>query len=78
MPYIRKTSVLVEYRLRCPTCMREQKLTHGASWNIGDTIMPAKGHGDLGRCVFCRHDGLFVLERLEAPVESKYPRPLWA
>lgn len=79
MPYVRKTDVLVEYRLRCknPDCMREQKLIHGRSWNIGDTIMPAVGHGDLGRCVFCRHDGLLVLQILEAEPEPIYQKQPW-
>jgi hypothetical protein len=60
-----QSSFLVHYTLRCLKCNREHKFVHAPVWNIGDTIMPAAGHGDQGRCVFCRSDGLQVIHRSE-------------
>lgn len=80
MPTVFKTGVLVEYRTRCtnPECGREQFVTHGRSWLVGEIIEPAKGHGDLGRCYYCRHDGLLVLQIYEAEPEPVNARPPWS
>jgi hypothetical protein len=54
---------LIEYKMRCVRCNRDQLLVRGPNLNLGDIIYPSPGHSEYGLCVFCRRPGLRVVER---------------
>jgi hypothetical protein len=63
---------LVQYRWRCqnPQCLREGIMTDWIGPNLGDVIHAGGDDPKYGRCPFCHHNGLLILDRsdLSAPV----------
>lgn len=66
----RKSKIIVEYVLRCTHCGRDKMMTDTANLDLGDVIYPAEGHGDYGRCIFCRKGGLKVVRRSDLESSS--------
>lgn len=64
MPTSLAASYGATYKLRCEHCKRDQQMASITDLHLGQVIRPANPGGDFGRCLFCKREGLKVIDRI--------------